>query len=57
MMNKSGSMRLQGKMSEFKAKIAGNSTAIAKIFNAAIVCFECSIADHGLFNASFKEGA
>jgi hypothetical protein len=56
-MNKSGSMRLQSKMSEFKAKIAGNSTAIAKIFNAEIVYFECRIADHGLFNASSKETA
>lgn len=54
-MNKSGLMRPQSKISEFKANIAGNSTAIAKIFNAEIVCFECSIADHDLFNASFRE--
>ncbi len=39
-------------MSEFKAKIASNSTAIAQIFNTEIVYFDCSIANHGLFSAS-----
>jgi len=49
---KSGSMRLQWKMSEFKAKIARHSIAMAQIFNAEIVYFTCSIADHGLISAS-----
>jgi len=45
-------MRLQSKRSEFKAKIASNNSAIAKIFNAVIVSFECSIANHDLFSGS-----
>jgi len=49
---KSGLLKLPIKMSEFKAKIASNSTAIAQIFNAEIVYFDCSIANHGLFSAS-----
>ncbi len=39
-------------MSEFKANIAGNSTAIAQIFNAEIACFDRSTANHGLFSGS-----
>jgi len=39
-------------MKEFKAKIARHSTAMAKIFNAEIVRFTCSIADYGLLNTS-----
>jgi len=49
-------MRLQSKRSEFKAKIASNSSAIAKIFNAVIVSFECSIANHDLFSGSLAAG-
>jgi len=51
-LNKSGSMRPQWKMGEFKAKIASHSAAMAKIFNAEIVHFPCGIAEHGLFSAS-----
>jgi len=51
-LNKSGLMRLQWKIGEFKAKIANHSTAMAKIFNAEIVHFICSIANHGLFSIS-----
>jgi len=40
-LNKAGLMHLQFKMGEFKAKIARNSTAIAKIFNAEIARFGC----------------
>ncbi len=39
-------------MSEFKATIAIHSTAMAKIVNAEIVHFTCSIMNHGLFSAS-----
>jgi hypothetical protein len=39
-------------MSEFKAKIARHSIAMAKIFNAEIVYFTCGIANHDLFSAS-----
>jgi len=39
-------------MSEFKAKIASHSAAMAKIFNAEIVHFPCDIAEHGLFSGS-----
>jgi len=46
-LNKSGSVRLQWRMGEFKAKIASHSIAIAKIFNTEIVHFTCSIANHG----------
>jgi len=38
---KAGLMHLQFKTGEFKAKVARNSTAIAKIFNAEIVRFGC----------------
>jgi len=41
-------------MGEFKAKIARHSTAMAQIFNAEIVRFTCSIANHGLFSVSLK---
>jgi len=51
-LNKAGSMRLQWKMDEFKAKIAGHSTAMAQIFNAEIVQFTCRITNHALFSAS-----
>ncbi len=44
-LNKSGLMRLQWRMGEFKAKIASHSTAMAQIFNAGIVRFTCSIAN------------
>jgi len=49
-LNKSGAMRLQWKMSEFKAKIARHSIAMAEIFNAEIVYFTCSIAHYDLFS-------
>jgi len=50
MLNKSGLMRLQWKMNEFKAKIASHSTAMAQIFNAEILYFTRSVAKHGLFS-------
>jgi len=65
---KSGSMRLQWEMSEFKAKIVRHSTAMAQFFNkvnaacgrdsalgyAEIVRFTCSIAIHGLISTSLR---
>ena len=39
-------------MNEFKAKIARHSTAMAKIFNAEIVHFIYSSANHGLISTS-----
>jgi len=51
-LNKAGSMKLQWKMGEFKVKIVRHSIAMAQIFNAEIVHFTCSIANHGLFSAS-----
>jgi len=51
-LNQSGSVRLQWKMGEFKAKIASHSTAMAQIFNAEIVYFICRIANHGVFSTS-----
>jgi len=54
-LNKSGLMRLQWKMDEFKAKIARHSAAIAQIFNVGIVHFICSIANHDLFSISLGE--
>jgi len=53
-LNKSGSMRLQWKMGEFKARIASHSTAMAQIFNAEIVHFTCGIANHDLFSTSLN---
>jgi hypothetical protein len=38
---KAGLMQLQFKMCEFKAKVARNSTAIAKTFNAEITRLGC----------------
>jgi len=52
---KSGSMRLQWKISEFEAKIASHSTAMAQIFNAGIGYFTCNTADHGLISTSLGE--
>jgi hypothetical protein len=49
-------IRLQSKMNEFKAKTESNSTAIAQVFNAEIVYFECGIANYGLFSASLRLG-
>jgi len=48
---KAGLMQLQFKICEFKAKIASNSTAIAKIFNAEITHFGCRGANHALISA------
>jgi len=53
-LNKSSSMKLQWEMSEFKAKIARHSTAMAQSFNAGIVYFTCSVADHDLIRASLE---
>jgi len=39
-------------MSEFKAKIARHSTAMAQIFNAEIVHFTYRVTNHALFSAS-----
>jgi len=52
----SGLMKQPFKKREFKANIASNSTAIAKIFNAEIACFECWSANHELISASLGVG-
>jgi len=49
---KPGLMKLQFKMNEFKAKIARNSIAIAKIFNAEIIHLGCRGTNHGLISTS-----
>jgi len=49
---KSGLIHLQFKTIDVKARAAGNSTAIAKIFNAEIGCFGCRGVNHALISAS-----
>jgi len=41
-------------MSEFKAKIASNSKAIAKSFNVETDSFECKITGHELISTSLN---
>jgi len=54
-LNKSGLMRLQWRMGEFKAKITSHSTAMAQIFNAGIVRFTCSIANQWFVQRFLRE--
>jgi len=50
-------MELQFKMNKFKAKIASNSTAIAKFLNAEIIHLGCRSTTHGLISASLGNQA